>query len=91
MTDKEKAKAAKDEGNKEFKAGNYEAALACYDRAIALDTTEALYANRSAVCLKLKRWRQAEADATAAILINDTYAKVQSTINRRLIFYESVV
>ena len=77
MGDKEAAKAAKDEGNKEFQAENYENAIRKYDEAIRLDPDEVQYpANRAMVHLKMKKWKEAEEDCDAALAINPDFGKV---------------
>ena len=77
MSDKAGAKKAMSEANVEFKAGKYDAALEKYNEAVKLDPDEVQYvANRANVYLKLKKWKEAEDDCTAAIKINDKYAKV---------------
>ena len=77
MTDKAGAKASKDAANVEFKAGRYDNAIACYDKAVELDPGEVMYpANRAMVYLKMKKWEEAEKDCTAALEINPKYAKV---------------
>ena len=77
MTDKAAAKVSKDAGNVQFKAGRYENAIKCYDKAMELDPGEVMYpANRAVVYLKMKRWEEAENDCTAALEIDSKYARV---------------
>ena len=81
MTDKAAAKVSKDAGNVEFKAGRYDNAIKCYDKAIELDAGEVMYpANRAMVLLKMKKWEEAEKDCTAALEIDPKYTKVDTNI-----------
>ena len=81
MTDKAGAKKAMADANVEFKAGKYEAALEKYDEAVKLDPGEVMYvANRANVYLKMKKWKEAEEDCTAALKINENYAKVNNKL-----------
>ena len=81
MGDKEAAKAAKHQGNKEFKADNFEAAIECYDKAIKLDPEEVQYpANRAMVHLKMEKWEEAEKDCDAALVIDPEFGKVSIRI-----------
>ena len=77
MVDKERAKAAKDEGNKEFQADNFESAIKCYSEAIQLDPEEVQYpTNRAMVYLKMEKWKEAEDDCNTALTIDPDYGKV---------------
>ncbi|KAJ1180102.1 hypothetical protein NDU88_005326 [Pleurodeles waltl] len=61
----------REEGNKLFKVGEYEAALSLYTKAIHLCSNQTdvavLHRNRAACYLKLENYSDAEADATKAI------------------------
>uniref|UniRef100_A0AAX7SIZ5 J domain-containing protein n=1 Tax=Astatotilapia calliptera TaxID=8154 RepID=A0AAX7SIZ5_ASTCA len=73
-------KAKKEEGNKAFKEGNYEAACELYSEALTIDpnnikTNAKLYCNRATVGSKLKKLEQAIEDCTKAIKLDETYIK----------------
>ncbi|XP_036405053.1 dnaJ homolog subfamily C member 7-like isoform X1 [Megalops cyprinoides] len=73
-------KAKKEEGNKAFKDGNYEAAYELYTEALTIDpnnikTNAKLYCNRGTVGIKLKKTEQAIDDCTNAIKLDETYIK----------------
>lgn len=71
-----KAKALKDEGNKLFVVGQYEAAKHQYGLAIALDpSVPAFYSNRAACELKLEQHGLAIEDATKAIQLDSKFSK----------------
>ncbi|KAJ1041947.1 hypothetical protein NDA10_003712 [Ustilago hordei] len=71
-----KAKALKDEGNKLFVVGQYEAAKHQYGLAIALDPfVPAFYSNRAACELKLEQHGLAIEDATKAIQLDSKFSK----------------
>jgi stress-induced-phosphoprotein 1 len=56
----EEAEFEKNEGNKFFKAGDYDAAIAHYDKAIALDPNNITFTNNKATCLiKQKKYQEA--------------------------------
>lgn len=61
----------REEGNKLFKVGDYEAALSRYTKALRICSNRAevavLHRNRAACYLKLENYSDAEADATKAI------------------------
>jgi len=67
----------KDEGNKEFSAGNYPKAVELFSRAIECDpTNHVFYSNRSGAYAGLKDFKNALADAEKTISINPSWAKV---------------
>uniref|UniRef100_A0A3Q2QLE9 DnaJ homolog subfamily C member 7 n=1 Tax=Fundulus heteroclitus TaxID=8078 RepID=A0A3Q2QLE9_FUNHE len=73
-------KAKKEEGNKAFKEGNFEAAYDLYSEALTIDpnnikTNAKLYCNRATVGSKLKKLEQAIEDCTKAIKLDETYIK----------------
>ena len=56
---KDQAVAKKNEGNKEYKAKNFEKALQFYDEAIALDSNElTYYTNKAAVYFEMKDYQK---------------------------------
>ncbi|KAM8974607.1 protein unc-45 homolog A [Pelodytes ibericus] len=69
----------REEGNKHFKAGDYKAALSCYQKAINLSAdksgTAILYRNRAACYLKLEDYHKAEEDASKAIEMDGSDVK----------------
>lgn len=79
LPDKEKTKRAlllKDEGNKLFLSGEYDAAKQKYGEGIALDPTiVVLWSNRAACELKLEQHGLAIEDATQAIKLDAKFAK----------------
>lgn len=77
MVDKAGAKKAMSDANLDFKAKNYEGALEKYSKAIELDPQEDLYpANRANVYLKMKKWKEAEADCDTAVKLDPKNSKV---------------
>ena len=71
----------KDQGNTEFKAGNYDEAIRHYTESIEMDQghkslVSVLYTNRAIVFMKLKKYREALADCDKSIEANENYAKV---------------
>ncbi|TKS92218.1 DnaJ -like protein subfamily C member 7 [Collichthys lucidus] len=73
-------KAKKEEGNKAFKEGNFEAAYELYSEALTIDpnnikTNAKLYCNRATVGSKLKKLEQAIEDCSKAIKLDETYIK----------------
>ena len=71
-----RARNEKDKGNDQFKAGEYREALRSYTRSIRLCPDGAIaYANRGMCHLKMKQYKQAVGDCSAAIEIDDTYTK----------------
>jgi DnaJ family protein C protein 7 len=70
----------KEKGNTEFKAGQHENALKSYTDSIEIDPNNKticsmLYYNRASVYMKMKKLKEAVADCTKAIELNETYAK----------------
>ncbi|XP_053573687.1 protein unc-45 homolog A [Bombina bombina] len=72
--DKVTSENLREEGNKHFKAGDYDAALSCYTKAISLsnDKKDAaiLHRNRAACYLKLDNYAKAEEDSSKAIEVD---------------------
>uniref|UniRef100_G1K3J0 Protein unc-45 homolog A n=1 Tax=Xenopus tropicalis TaxID=8364 RepID=G1K3J0_XENTR len=72
--EKANSESLREDGNKHFKAGDYEAALSCYTKAISLTSDKAdkavLHRNRSACYLKLDDFTKAEEDASKAIEVD---------------------
>ncbi|XP_075063928.1 protein unc-45 homolog A [Mixophyes fleayi] len=64
----------REDGNKHFKSGEYEAALSCYTKALKLSTDKkdsAILHRNSAIChLKLENYLKAEEDASKAIEVD---------------------
>ncbi|KAH3749107.1 hypothetical protein DPMN_183598 [Dreissena polymorpha] len=72
--------AKKEEGNKVFRAGNFEEAYKIYTEALEIDpnnkfTNSKLYCNRATVCTKIGKNEQSVEDCTKAIELDDTYLK----------------
>lgn len=83
---KEKSAQLKDEGNAEFSAGKWEAALAKFTEAIRLDSTNhILYSNRSASNLQLLRTRDAVSDAQECVRLAPSWAKGYSRLGAALL------
>uniref|UniRef100_A0A8C7NLQ3 DnaJ (Hsp40) homolog, subfamily C, member 7 n=1 Tax=Oncorhynchus mykiss TaxID=8022 RepID=A0A8C7NLQ3_ONCMY len=73
-------KAKKEDGNKAFKDGNYDAAYELYSEALTIDpnnikTNAKLFCNRGTVGSKLKKIDQAIEDCTKAVKLDETYIK----------------
>ncbi|ELK36875.1 Mitochondrial import receptor subunit TOM70 [Myotis davidii] len=77
----DRAQAAKNKGNKYFKAGKYEQAIHCYTEAISLCPTEknvdlsTFYQNRAAAFEQLQKWKEVAQDCTKAVELNPKYVK----------------
>jgi tetratricopeptide (TPR) repeat protein len=70
------AQIQKDEGNREFKSGNYKQAIYCYSKAIELDPqNHLLYGNRAQTFINLKMPLEAEADCNQALEIEPNFVK----------------
>jgi tetratricopeptide (TPR) repeat protein len=68
--------ALKDQGNEQFKAGNYLKAAALYTQAIKLDPDNpTLYSNRAAAFLHLVKLNKALADADTTIKLKPQWEK----------------
>ncbi|KAK9787259.1 hypothetical protein WJX73_006305 [Symbiochloris irregularis] len=66
----------KDQGNREFKAGNWLKAAAIYTRAIKDDPENSvLYSNRCAALLKLNKVTKALDDANSCIRLSGSWEK----------------
>ncbi|EDK98167.1 translocase of outer mitochondrial membrane 70 homolog A (yeast) [Mus musculus] len=81
MSSLDRAQAAKNKGNKYFKAGKYEQAIQCYTEAISLCPTEknvdlsTFYQNRAAAFEQLQKWKEVAQDCTKAVELNPKYVK----------------
>ncbi|XP_025044244.1 mitochondrial import receptor subunit TOM70 isoform X1 [Pelodiscus sinensis] len=77
----DRAQAAKNKGNKYFKAGKYEQAIQCYTEAISLCPPEknfdlsTFYQNRAAAYEQLQKWKEVAQDCTKAVELNPKYVK----------------
>lgn len=72
--------AKKEEGNKEFRGGNFHEAYKKYTEALEIDpnnkfTNSKLYCNRATVCSKIGKNEQAIEDCTKAIELDENYLK----------------
>ncbi|KAI4965205.1 hypothetical protein ZWY2020_055243 [Hordeum vulgare] len=71
-----RAAALKDQGNEQFKSGNYLKAAALYTQAIKLDSDNpTLYSNRAAAFLQLVKLNKALADAETTIKLKPEWEK----------------
>ena len=69
----------KRKGNECFRAKEFDEAYLYYSRSIYFDNSQHItFANRAMVCIRLKKYRQAEMDCTASLDINATYTKAIS-------------
>ncbi|XP_031696733.1 mitochondrial import receptor subunit TOM70-like [Anarrhichthys ocellatus] len=81
MSPLDRAQAAKNKGNKYFKAGKYENAIQCYTEAIALCPTEkktdlsTFYQNRAAAYEQQMKWTEVVQDCCRAVEMNPRYVK----------------
>ncbi|CAK6956191.1 mitochondrial import receptor subunit TOM70 [Scomber scombrus] len=81
MSPLDRAQAAKNKGNKYFKAGKYENAIQCYTEAIALCPTEqksdlsTFYQNRAAAFEQQMKWTEVVQDCSHAVELNPRYVK----------------
>ncbi|XP_071760852.1 mitochondrial import receptor subunit TOM70 [Centroberyx gerrardi] len=81
MSPLDRAQAAKNKGNKYFKAGKYEQAIQCYTEAIALCPTEqkadlsTFYQNRAAAYEQQMKWVEVVQDCSQAVELNPRYVK----------------
>ncbi|XP_076004736.1 mitochondrial import receptor subunit TOM70 [Genypterus blacodes] len=77
----DRAQAAKNRGNKYFKAAKYENAIQCYTEAIALCPTEqksdlsTFYQNRAAAFEQQMKWTEVVQDCSNAVKLNPRYIK----------------
>ncbi|XP_039386753.1 mitochondrial import receptor subunit TOM70 isoform X5 [Mauremys reevesii] len=89
----DRAQAAKNKGNKYFKAGKYEQAIQCYTEAISLCPPEknidlsTFYQNRAAAHEQLQKWKEVAQDCTKAVELNPKYVKA---LFRRAKAYEKL-
>ena len=75
-TDQDRAEAAKNEGNAEYKAGHYEAALVAYGRAISIcPEVAAYYGNRAAAALMKRDYKLAVQDSLHATNLSPGFAR----------------
>ncbi|KAJ7320324.1 hypothetical protein JRQ81_019835 [Phrynocephalus forsythii] len=81
MSPLDRAQAAKNKGNKYFKAGKYDQAIQCYTEAISLCPPEknadlsTFYQNRAAAYEQLQKWKEVAQDCTKAVELNPRYVK----------------
>uniref|UniRef100_A0A673B9J1 Mitochondrial import receptor subunit TOM70 n=2 Tax=Sphaeramia orbicularis TaxID=375764 RepID=A0A673B9J1_9TELE len=81
MSPLDRAQAAKNKGNKYFKAGKYENAIQCYTEAISLCPGEqkadlsTFYQNRAAAYEQQMKWTEVVQDCSQAVEMNPRYVK----------------
>ncbi|MGH0144588.1 UNVERIFIED_CONTAM: hypothetical protein FKN15_036229 [Acipenser sinensis] len=81
MNPLDRAQAAKNKGNKYFKAAKYEQAIQCYSEAISRCPTEqkgdlsTFYQNRAAAFEQQQKWQEVVDDCTRAVELNPRYVK----------------
>lgn len=81
MSPLDRAQAAKNKGNKYFKAGKYEQAIQCYTEAIGLCPKEqksdlsTFYQNRAAAFEQQMKWVEVVQDCSQAVELNPRYVK----------------
>ncbi|XP_067897127.1 mitochondrial import receptor subunit TOM70 [Heterodontus francisci] len=89
----DQAQAAKNKGNKYFKAGKFEQAIQCYTEAIGLcplnqkQDLSTFYQNRAAAFEQLQKWNEVAQDCTKAVELNPKYIKA---LYRRAKAYEKL-
>ena len=66
-------------GNECFRAKEFDEAYLYYSRSIYFNNTSHItYANRAMVCIRLKKYKQAEKDCTESLTLDSTYTKAIS-------------
>uniref|UniRef100_A0A667XNQ0 Mitochondrial import receptor subunit TOM70 n=1 Tax=Myripristis murdjan TaxID=586833 RepID=A0A667XNQ0_9TELE len=81
MSPLDRAQAAKNKGNKYFKAAKYEQAIQCYTEAIALCPSDqkadlsTFYQNRAAAYEQQMKWVEVVQDCSQAVELNPRYVK----------------
>ncbi|KAG7463473.1 hypothetical protein MATL_G00177010 [Megalops atlanticus] len=81
MTPLDRAQAAKNKGNKYFKASKFEQAIQCYTEAISLCPKEqksdlsTFYQNRAAAYEQQMKWAEVVQDCSRAVELNPRYVK----------------
>ncbi|XP_041067837.1 mitochondrial import receptor subunit TOM70 [Carcharodon carcharias] len=89
----DQAQAAKNKGNKYFKAGKFEQAIQCYTEAIGLcplnqkQDLSTFYQNRAAAFEQLQKWNEVAQDCSKAVELNPKYVKA---LYRRAKAYEKL-
>ena len=74
--DKDKAEKLKTQGNSLMKEGKCEEAINCYDEALKLDWTNAVYwCNRAAACSKLNKHEEAIKNCEESLKLDPEYGK----------------
>ncbi|KAL9642680.1 hypothetical protein ABK040_009759 [Willaertia magna] len=71
----EEADKLKEKGNEFFKKGDMEKAIECYSQSLQYKQDHIVYSNRSQALFKLKKFKEAELDATKSISLSSNYIK----------------
>lgn len=78
LSSKEKAQEYKKKGNEYFMVQRYEEAILCYNEAIKLDVSDAVfYSNRSIAFLALQQYEEALHDAMQCVALKPEWDKVR--------------
>lgn len=86
----EMSESLKEKGNKEFKKGNYQAAIAYYTEALLDEKSEVFYGNRAACYINLGKYQEAVDDCKAALQIKPDYTKVIKRLVQGLIALDNI-
>ena len=79
-----KANAAKEEGNREFAAKNYDKAVKHFSEAISLAPSAVFYSNRAAAYFSLKEFRLSAEDAKQVVILDKKWVKGWSRLGAAL-------
>lgn len=87
-TEQQQAEAAKDLGNTQYKAAQYDAALQSYSKAIELcPETAAYYGNRAAAALMKRQYKLAVQDCLQATKLNASFARGYQRAGALMCYY----
>ena len=79
----QQAQVFKNNGNEEFKKGNYQRAIEFFTSAIEIDQSEPSFlTNRAMAYLKLNEYLSAQTDCNNAILIDDKFYKAYYLLSK---------